>query len=162
MVSTPILAMPNFSIPFTIEADTFGYGLGAVLLQNGHPIAFFSKVLGPRARTHSIYEKELMELVLAVQKWKHFLLGQKFEIRTDQQSLKFVMELREVGSEYQCWVSKLMGYNFEIRYKPGSANKVADALSREYVSLVELGELITYCGVQWTDIQKHIQEDVEI
>lgn len=114
MVSTPVLSIPNFSIPFTLEADATGFGLGAVFMQNNHPVAFFSKVIGPRARMRSIYEKELMAIVFAVKKWRHFLLGRKFEIRTDQQSLKFLMEQREVGSEYQRWVSKLMGYNFDI------------------------------------------------
>lgn len=100
-----------------------------------------------------------MAIVLAVQKWRHFLLGRKFEIRTDQQSLKFLMEQREVGSEYQHWVTKLMGYNFEIWYTRGRANNVTNALSREHVSTAELGALISSCGVQWADIEKHIHAD---
>lgn len=75
--------------------------MGAVLMQKKHPIAFFSEVLGPRARMRSIYEKKLMAIVLAVKKWRHFLLSRKFEICNDRQSLKFLMEQREVGSEYQ-------------------------------------------------------------
>ncbi|KAL8126622.1 hypothetical protein AgCh_013756 [Apium graveolens] len=58
--------------------DASGFGLGAVLLQNEHPIAYFSKVLGKRTRLKSIYEKELIAIVLAVQKWRPYLLGHPF------------------------------------------------------------------------------------
>lgn len=66
LISAPMLQMPNFSVPFVLETDASGYGLRAMLLQNEHPVANFSKVAGQRARLKSIYEKELMAIVLAV------------------------------------------------------------------------------------------------
>lgn len=132
MTQAPTLAMPDFTRPFLLETDVSDYGLGAVLLQNNHPLAYFSKVLEPKTRLKSIYEKELMAIVLAIQKWRHFLLGRHFVVRTDQQSLKYVFEQREVGHEYQRWVRKIMGFDFEIQYKPGAVNHVADALSRQF------------------------------
>lgn len=80
--TAPILAIPNFNLPFMIEIDACGYGLGAVLLQNGHPIAYFSKTLGPRALSRSIYEEELIAAVLVVQKCTHYLLGLHFTIHS--------------------------------------------------------------------------------
>lgn len=151
--------MPDFSQPFVMETDASVYGLGAVLLQNEHPIAYFSKILGPRARLKSVYEKELMAIVLAVQKWRPYLLGHPFIIRTDQRSLKYLLEQREVGMDYQKWVSKLMGYYFQIEYKPGITNKAADALSRVEWEGKELGAMISAGGIEWLDILKKIEED---
>ena len=129
MTTTLVLAMPNFSLPFVIETDASVSALGAVLLQEQHPIAFFSKALGPRASTKSIYEKELMAIVFAIIKWKHYLLGRKIIVKTDQRSLKFIQEQREIGTDYQKWVLKLMGYDFDILFNPGASYKVVDAFS---------------------------------
>ena len=151
--------MLDFSQPFTLEADASGFGVGVVLLQHGHPITYYSKLLGPRARAQSIYEKALMVVVLAVQKWKHYLLGRHFVMHSDQQSLRYLMEQREVGTEYQRWMSKLLGYDFEIKYKPGPFNRVADALSRQYSSHMECSNLITVHSALWEDMQQHITTD---
>ena len=72
-----------------------------------------------------------MAIVLAVQKWKHYLLGRHFIIITDQRSLKFLTDQHLFGEDQLKWTSQLMGMDFEIQYRPGLENKAADALSRQ-------------------------------
>lgn len=67
---------------------------------------------------------------MVVQKWSPYLFGRRFVVRTDQSSLKFILDQRLVIGEYQKWMTKLIGCDFEIVYKSGVENKVVDALPR--------------------------------
>lgn len=84
LTRSPVLAMPNFQIPFVIKTDASSYEVGVVLLQEGRPIAYFSKILGVRAQLKSISEKELIAICLAVLKWKPYLLGRHFIVHSGQ------------------------------------------------------------------------------
>ena len=83
MVDLPILAMLNFKRMYVIESYASGRGLGVVLMQDGRPLAFMSKVLLEHAQKKSIYERELMAIMLVVQRWHHYLFGRHFELHTD-------------------------------------------------------------------------------
>ncbi|VFR01482.1 unnamed protein product [Cuscuta campestris] len=90
----------------------------------------YSRKLGPRRRAASTYHKELYAIVEAVQKWRQYLLGREFVIRSDQRSLKELLSQVIQTPDQQFYIRKLMGYTFRIEYKSGSSNKAADALSR--------------------------------
>jgi hypothetical protein len=132
MCTTPVLALPDFTKTFVLECDASERGIGAVLMQDGRPLAFTSKQLSERHLGQSIYEKEMLAILHAVDLWHPYLLGQCFQIKTDHQSLKYFLEQRPSSPEQQKWVTKLFGYDYEIIYKKGKDNVVVDALSRKY------------------------------
>ena len=77
----PVLKLHDFTHPITIECDASGKQIGAVLMQSGQPIVFLSKMLKGKALLLSMYERELLALVTAVQNWHSYLLGQSFIVK---------------------------------------------------------------------------------
>lgn len=130
MCSAPVLAMPDFSLPFILETDASDKGLGAVLMQGKRPIAYLSKALGIKNQGLSTYEKEFMALLTAVQKWRHYLQGGPFIIKTDHMSLKHLLEQRLTHTLQHKGLCKLLGLDYIVQYKKGALNLAADALSR--------------------------------
>jgi hypothetical protein len=130
LVTAPVLALPNFTQPFEIETDACERGVGAVLHQAGHPIAFISKALGPHHRGLSTYEKECLAILMAVDQWRSYLIGDEFIIRTDHRSLIHLDDQRLTTPWQQKALTKMLGLRYKICYKQGQTNQVADALSR--------------------------------
>ena len=89
--TTLVLQLLNFLIPFTMETNASGVGMGAVLSQSGHPLAFFSKQFCPKPHLASAYVRELAAITTAIKKWRQYLLGHAFVILTDHCSLKELM-----------------------------------------------------------------------
>ena len=126
----PVLALPNFQLPFTVETDASGVGMGVVLSQQGHPIAFFSKPFTPKLLRASTYVRELFAITTAVKKWRQYLLGQRFTILTDHRSLKELLTQVIQTPEQHLYLARLMGFDYQIKYRSGANNQAADALSR--------------------------------
>jgi hypothetical protein len=130
MVSTLVLALPDFSQPFVIETDACDTGVGAVLMQSGHPIAYLSKALGVLNRKLSVYEKEFLAVMLAVDKWRQYLQRGPFLILTDHKSLCNLSDQHLTTDLQRKAMAKLVGLQFQFKYKKGVENCVADSLSR--------------------------------
>ena len=126
----PVLSLPDFEQPFTVETDASGVGMRAVLSQQGHPLAFFSKPFPPKLLSASTYVRELFSVTTAVKKWRQYLLGHRFIIVTDHRSLKELLTQVIQTPEQHTYLARLMGYDYQIIHRSGALNQAADALSR--------------------------------
>jgi hypothetical protein len=131
MSSTPVLETPDFTKPFIVECDASRIGIGAVLMQDGHPITFESQKLNRKEELKSAYNKEMLAIMHALAKWRQYLLGIKFLIRTEHNSLQYLLRRKNLSTEQQKWMEKLSTFDMEIIHKKGKDNIVVDALLRK-------------------------------
>lgn len=128
MTQTPVVAMLKFGKHFTLETYACGKGIGAVLMQESRPISFLSKAIRIRNWALSVYEKEYLALLMAVTRWRHYLEHLPFIIKTDHQSLKFLLE-QSLSTPLQIkGMDKLLGLKYTLRYRKGHENKAAGTL----------------------------------
>ncbi|KAG7572494.1 Integrase catalytic core [Arabidopsis suecica] len=138
LTNAPVLVLPDFLKTFEIECDASGVGIGAVLMQDKRPIAYFSEKLGGATLNYPTYDKELYALVRALQTWQHYLWPKEFVIHTDHESLKHLKGQQKLNKRHARWVEFIETFPYVIKYKKGKDNVVADALSRRYTLLSTL------------------------
>ena len=126
----PVLSLPDFSKPFVLECDASSVGIGAIIMQDRNPISFESRKLQPHERLYSIYDKEMLAIMHALAKFRQYLVGVKFIVKTDHNSLRHFLTQKELNDRQKKWVSKVQSFDFDIEYKRGKMNVVADPLSR--------------------------------
>lgn len=130
LIHDPILAYPDFTKKFTLTTDASNYALGAVLSQDNHPICYASRTLNEHEINYSTIEKELLVIIWATKYFRPYLFGRKFLIETDHKPLTWLFSIKEPNSKLVRWRLKLSEFDYEIKYKKGTKNSNADALSR--------------------------------
>ncbi|KAD3338295.1 hypothetical protein E3N88_33816 [Mikania micrantha] len=133
--TTPVLARPCFDEVFGVECDASGVGIGAVLTQQGRPIAYFSEKFNEAKRRYSTYDKEFYAIIRALNHWQHYLISKEFILHSDHEALKYIQGQHKLQPRHAKWVEFLQVLNFSIRHKSGKLNKGADALSRKFLLL---------------------------
>jgi hypothetical protein len=109
--------------------------MGVVLMQQGKPICYHSKIFTQEVINYLTYDKELYALVQSVKKWKHYLMGKKTIIHTDHQPLQYLQSQTKLQkSQHFRWMGFLEQYHLLIKYNKGNLNKVVDMLSRPIVN----------------------------
>ena len=129
------LSYPDLNKEFVVHLDASATALGATLSQlntNGELqlVTCTSRKLNPAEKNYPTHEMEMLALVHALKKWKHYLLGSKVVAYTDNVALKFWRTAQNLSPRQIRWLSLLQMYDLEIAHIPGSINIAADALSR--------------------------------
>lgn len=148
LISEPILKLPDFSQKFILSTDACDYGLGAVLKQldeegRERVVAYASRMLTPAETRYTTSEKECLALVHATKIFRPYLYGTPFTCYTDHQALCFLNSVRNPNGRLARWSLHLRDFECEIKYKAGTQNADADALSRSGT----VGTLTAPCGL---------------
>jgi hypothetical protein len=126
-----VLIMPDLQKNFDIYCDASRQGLGCVLMQEGHVIAYASRQLRKHELNYPTHDLELAVVVHALKFWRHYIMGTKCRIYTDHKSLKYIFTQKDLNIRQRRWLELIKDYDLEIHYHPRKANLVADALSRK-------------------------------
>jgi hypothetical protein len=160
LTTTPVLQLPDFAKEFVVECDALGSGFDAVLHQGTGPIAFFNHLITAHHAKLDAYKRELIGLVQAVRHWRSYLWGCTFLIKSNNYSLKFLLDQRLSTIPQHQWVSKLLDFDFRIEYKSGASNFVVDALSHhdteESATLLMLSKPMFQL---FTDLRREYEDD---
>lgn len=175
LTTAPILVLPNFELPFELHCDASKLGIGAVLSQQGRPVAYYSeKMAGARVR-YSTYDIEFYAIVQAIKHWRHYLAHKEFVLFTDHVALKYLGTQDKISSRHASWTTYLQQFTFVIKHQSGSQNKVADALSRRHALVSTLRVSVTgfecfaelypsdpFFSTIWTDLSRGVRTDFSL
>jgi ribonuclease HI len=126
-----MLIMLDLQKGFDIYCDACRQGLGCVLMQEGHVIAYTSCQLRKHELNYDTHDLELTAVVHALKIWRHYIMGTKCQVYTDHKSLKYIFTQKDLNLRQCCWLELIKDYDLEIHYPLGKANLVADAMSRK-------------------------------
>jgi hypothetical protein len=121
LMSPPVLIMPDLQKGFDIYCDACGQGLGCVLMQEGHVIAYASRQLRKHELNYPTHDLELAAVVHALKIWRHYIMGTKCQVYTDHKSLKHIFTQKDLNLRQRCWLELIKDYDLEIHYHPGKA-----------------------------------------
>jgi hypothetical protein len=130
----PLLAAPDFTKPFQIATNASKNGLGACLLQDGHPIAYASRTCSVAEQNYQATEQEALAVIWAVRHFKHYIYGREIEILTDHKPLHDLKCNRNPDEPLGRLMLKLQHLNHKISYIRGNTNHTADLLSRDVIN----------------------------
>jgi len=167
LISEPVLHFPDFTLMFRVYTDGSSIGTGGILVQEfpnegERVIAYTSKVLQTREeQNYSATELECLAVLHALQAFKPYLDGYRFEVVTDHASLKWLMSLKNPAGRLARWVMELQQFDFFITHRKGKCMEAPDALSRNPVR-VDLINLPEEIQDQWyNELHRKVESNPE-
>ena len=180
LVTPPVLTIPNARDEFILDTDASNTAVGGELLQiqdgEERVIAYASYALTPEQRRYCTTRLELLAIVRLTRQFRHHLLGKPFTIRTDHNSLTWLLRFKEPQGQLARWIEELSQYNMVLKHRKGSLHANADGLSRtgevwgsHYVHGIDLKDLpcggCSYCTrahTQWSSFIEDIDDVIPI
>ena len=114
LTSAPVLALSKPGVEYMVYTGACLRGLGGVLQQEEKAIAFASRKLKSHEKNYPTHDLELATVVFALRIWRHYLLGEKFRLFTDQKSLQYLFTQRELNMHQCRWLEFVKDYQFDI------------------------------------------------
>jgi transposase InsO family protein/predicted aspartyl protease len=135
LISAPTLAMPNDVDSFVLDTDASAWAIGAVLSQNQEgiekPVAYASRKLSKQEMNYCVTKRELLAVVFFLKYFRHYLMGRRFQVRTDHAALQWLRRIPDPVGQQARWIGYMEEFDFTVVHRPGSRHGNADALSRK-------------------------------
>lgn len=134
LISAPVLSNPRYDLPFIITCDSSDNAIGGTLSQifedGEHVIAYASQKLTTAQRKYFTCEKELLAVLICIEKFRGYVEGVHFDVITDNSAVVWLNNFKDPSGRLARWALKLQRYDFTVTHRKGKLNVVADALSR--------------------------------
>jgi hypothetical protein len=143
LTMAPVLTMLDMEKPFLIYCNASGQGLGYVLMQDSHVVAYASRQLRKHEEKYPTHDLELATMVHALKIWRHYIIGKRCEVYSDHKSLKYIFTQPDLNLRQRRWMELIKDYDLGVNYHPSKANVVADAQSRRsHMNMLATRELL--------------------
>ena len=148
----PLLKYFEPSQELTLQSDACDTGLGAVLTQNGQPIAFTSRALSDAETRYAQIEKELLAIVFGLEKFHQYTYGRPLTVQSDHKPLgvTYKKPLHKALKRLQRLLLRLVVYDVTLDYRRGKRMELADTLSRAYLPYTD-----PITSPNWSRSHKH-------
>ena len=173
VTEAPVLKYFEPSQELTLQSDACDTGLGAVLTQNGQPIAFASRALSDAETRYAQIEKELLAIVFGLEKFHQYTYGRPLTVQSDHKPLEVIYKkpLQRAPKRLQRLLLRLLLYDVTLVYRCGKQMELADTLSRAYlpytdpsplqsqVEAINMAQDLPVSAARLEDVRKHTEQD---
>jgi hypothetical protein len=143
LTTTPVFTMSDMENPFSIYCDASDQGLGCVLMQDDHVVAYASRQLRKHEEKYLTHDLELAAVVHALKIWRHYIIDKRCEVYSDHKCLEYIFTQPDLNLRQRRWLELIKDYDLGINYRLGKANMVADAFSRRsHLNMLAMRKLL--------------------